>query len=385
VVSNPVAVLFILTLVVFVSFRLTNYRIFQKIGVAFLSIFTAMVLSNVGFLPGDSPTYDFFRGPGIDAAIVLILLNVDIRSIKKAGPSMLKAAGIGAVASAIGGITMGFLLYPSLGSETWKLAGQYTGTYTGGGINFAAVGKAVGTKSEIFSAGVAADVIVGSAYTLASLALLAILALRQPTKQYKALSSNNDVSRAAEKSPLERSLYSSGKPVLLTHIAALATITFGTIYLSDLLATWLTFFPNVIWITTIALILGQVPGIKKLYGGTMLGNFLLLLFLTSNGARSVVKNIMNVGPSIFIFALGTVIIHATIIYSIGRLLKNDTANLVFASNACVGGSSSALVLGTAAQGKYTYFILPGVIVGLLGYAVGNYSGLAVANLMKNIL
>ena len=383
-VSNPVAVLFILTLVVFVSTRLANYRIFQKIGVAFLSIFIAMVLSNVGFLPGDSPSYDFLRGPGIDAAIVLILLNVDISSIKKAGPSMLKAAGIGAVASAIGGITMGVLLFPSLGSETWKLAGQYAGTYTGGGINFAAVGKAVGTQSEIFAAGLAADVIVGSAYTLASLALLAILALRQPTKQYRDLT-NKDVSRAAEKFPLERSLYSSVKPILLTHIATLATITFGTIYLSDLLATWLTFFPNVIWITTIALILGQVPAIKKLYGSTMLGNFLLLLFLTSNGARSIIKNIMSVGPSIFIFALGTVIIHATIIFSIGRLLKIDPANLIFASNACVGGSSSALVLGTAAQGKYTYFILPGVIVGLLGYAVGNYSGLAVANLMKNIL
>ncbi len=44
------------------------------------------------------------------------------------------------------------------------------------------------------------------------------------------------------------------------------------------------------------LILGQVPAIKKLYCSARLGNYFLLLFLASNGARSIIKNIISVGP-----------------------------------------------------------------------------------------
>ncbi len=45
---------------------------------------------------------------------------------------MLAAFGIGAVGTAAGAITGGLLLSGLVGPETWKLAGQFTGTYTGG-------------------------------------------------------------------------------------------------------------------------------------------------------------------------------------------------------------------------------------------------------------
>ena len=54
--------------------------------------------------------------------------------------------------------TAAFLLAGAIGDETWKLAGQYTATYTGGGVNFAAVGAALETSGELFTAGIAADV-----------------------------------------------------------------------------------------------------------------------------------------------------------------------------------------------------------------------------------
>ena len=40
-----------------------------------------------------------------------------------------------------------------VGPETWKLAGQFTGTYTGGGVNFAALGQALGHESQFFLRG----------------------------------------------------------------------------------------------------------------------------------------------------------------------------------------------------------------------------------------
>jgi uncharacterized membrane protein len=145
----------------------------------------------------------------------------------------------------------------------------------------------------------------------------------------------------------------------------------------------MTFLPKILWLTTLALLMGQLPVVRKLSGGAMLGNYLLLLFLASNGAKSVVANIVAVGPAIFYFALGTIFIHGIFIFGVGKLLKIDAAVLAVASQANVGGSSSALALASARG--YGDLVLPGVAVGLLGYAVGNYLGFFVGNMMQGIL
>ena len=114
-----------------------------------------------------------------------------------------------------------------------------------------------------------------------------------------------------------------------------------------------------------------------------MGNYLLLLFLACNGAQSVIANIIRMGPAVFIFAVGVVAIHGIVIFGIGLLLRIDPGTLAVASQANIGGSASAVALATARG--YTDKLLPGVATGLLGYAVGNYLGLAVANLMKGLL
>ena len=66
-------------------------------------------------------------------------------------------------------------------------------------------------------------------------------------------------------------------------------------------------------------------------------------------------------------------------------MRIDLGTLTIASNANTGGPTSALVLASVGQGKYADLLLPGVIAGLLGYGVGNYVGLAVAGILKNVL
>ena len=114
-----------------------------------------------------------------------------------------------------------------------------------------------------------------------------------------------------------------------------------------------------------------------------MGNYLLLLFLASNGAQSVIANIINVGPAVFYFALGTVTIHGVVIFGVGRMMRIDPGTLAIASQANVGGSASAMAMASARG--YADRILPGVAVGLLGYAGGNYLGIVVAKLIKGFL
>ncbi|MFQ5676270.1 MAG: DUF819 domain-containing protein [bacterium] len=380
-VSNPVAVLFILAAVVYVSLKLEERSsVFRKLGAALVGILLGMVLSNVGLLPGNSPAYEFLVGPGVSASVVLILLSVDIRSIRNAGPVMLKAFAIGAVGTAIGSMLMAALLFPAIGPETWKLSGQFTGTYTGGGMNFAALAQALHTDNDLFTAAIAADVLVTAVWLIACLVAPLLLGNKvENTSQPVDAASPPETGDLT----LEKSLYSSGRPVSLEHFAALTGLTIGAMVFAEKLASWFSFLPEVLWLTTIALCVAQIPAVKKMSGGAMLGNYMLLLFLASNGAQSVVANIIKVGHSVLFYAMGTVAIHGLIIFSIGRLLRIDAGTLAVASQANVGGPASAMALASARG--YANQVLPGVAAGLLGYAVGNYLGLAVASVMKGFL
>jgi uncharacterized membrane protein len=182
---------------------------------------------------------------------------------------------------------------------------------------------------------------------------------------------------------LEHTLNDSVKPISLSDTAALVTIAVGAVWAAGQLAQFLPFLHEVLWLTTVVLILAQVPAVKSLTGAALFGNYLILLFLASNGARSVVATLVAQGPPIFYYALITVAVHGVVIFGIGRLARLDLRTLVVASQANVGGAASAIAIA-GARG-YTDRLLPGVAVGLLGYAIGNYFGFVVAALMRALL
>lgn len=383
-ISDPVAVLVVLAAIVYVALRLERrFVLFRSLGSALVAILLGMALSNAGILTGDVefPTYVFLVTWGVSLAVAFILLSVDLRSIVQAGPKMLAAFGLGAAGTAIGATTAGLLLHRLVGPETWKLTGQFTGTYTGGGANFAALGQAFDTSSDVFSAGVAADVAVTAIWMATCLAVPVLLGhARQGNDDDHPALENTDEDRPET---LEHQLHSSVRPISIIDIAALVTIAVGSVWASQQLGALMPMLPEVLWLTSIVLLLAQVPAVKKMVGGAVMGNYLLLLFLASNGAQSVIANIYRVGPAVFYFAVGTVAIHGLVIFGVGRLVGLDLGTLAVASQANVGGPASALAMASARG--YGDRVLPGVGVGLLGYAVGNYSGFVIASMVRGLL
>ena len=380
-IQSPLGALFALAVVVFVALALeTRYRLFRSLGSALVGILLAMLLSNLGIIPGESTAYAFLAGPAVSAGIVLILLSVDLRTVLEAGPRMLAAFGVGAVGTAVGATAAALVLSDAIGPETWKLAGQYTATYTGGGANFAAVGAALDTSGELFAAGIAADVIITAIWMAICLAVPAVLdgigGGGGPD------STGLDAAQALPPEALYRRLYASAGAVSLTDIGGLLAIVLGALLCADWLAAR-TPFPGVLWLTTIALALAQARQIRALKGAAVFGNFLVLWFLASNGASSVIANIVAVGPPIFYFAVITVAVHGLVIFVGGRLVGLDLKTLAVASQANVGGPASAMALASARG--YTDRLLPGVAVGLFGYAAGNYLGFAIASLLRGMI
>ena len=138
-----------------------------------------------------------------------------------------------------------------------------------------------------------------------------------------------------------------------------------------------------LWLTSLAPMAAQIPAVKKLSGAAMWGYFILLMFLSTNGVQSVIANILAIGPAVVYFALHVVALHGLAIFSLGRLFRIDLSTLVVASQANVGGPASAMALATARG--YSERLLLGVAAGLLGYAVGNYSGFVVAALVRGLV
>jgi uncharacterized membrane protein len=380
-VTDPMGVLVVLTGVVLLSVKLEErLKAFRALGAALVGILLGMVLSNAGVLPGESPTYHFLMGPGVDVGIVLILLSVDVRTVMSAGPRMLAAFAIGAVGTAVGAVAGALAFARAVGPETWKLSGQFAGTYTGGGVNFTALGEAFHTRSDLFTAGVAADVIITAIWMAACLTAPVVFARwRGTSKRPQAALSRPEVDAGS----LERTLYASRRPVSLVDLSALMTVGIGAVWGSHVLGGLVPALPEVLWLTTLALLLAQVPAVKRLAGSAVLGNYMVLLFLSSNGARSVVANILHVGPGVFYFAAAVVAVHGVLVFGGGWLARLDVGTLAVASQACIGGPASAMALASARG--YPEKVLPAVAVGLLGYALGNYWGYMVATVARGLL
>jgi len=402
-ITHPTAVFTLLAGAVALAIVLEERtKLFRALGSALVGILLGMLLSNTGIIPGESPAYDFLGGPAVSAGIILILLTVDIRSVAQAGPRMLVAFVIGGIGSAIGASAAAVLLADAIGPETWKLAGQYTATYTGGGVNFAAVGAALETSGELFAAGIAADVTMTAIWMATCLAVPVLFASidRKEARSVVevGIAGTDGGAGVSETHPggparvepeeggsasLHQMLYSSVGAIGLFDLAMMALIVLGTLWASDWLGSVLAPVPSVLFLTTIALILAQLPAVRALRGAGVIGNYLVLIFLASNGAMSVLANIVVIGPPIVYFALATVGVHGIVIFGVGRLVGLDLKTLAVASQANVGGPASAMALA-AARG-YTDRLLPGVAVGLVGYAAGNYLGLFVAAMVRGVV
>ena len=92
--------------------------------------------------------------------------------------------------------------------------------------------------------------------------------------------------------------------------------------------------------------------------------------------------ILLVGVSVFFYTVVVGGVHGVVVYGVGRLLRMDIATITVASQASVGGPSSAVAV--AISREWNELVLPGIAVGLLGYALGNYAGFGLGYLVQSL-
>lgn len=404
VITDPLTLLALITLGCGLAFWLDRNVLWMgKLGASLLTIIFGAALSNTGLVPVTSPVYDAITGPVTSLAVAWLLLSINLSDVKRAGPKMLTAFGIAVTGTAVGAFVGALVFAGVFGEDMWRLAGTLTGTYAGGGLNFAAVSQSVELPASLFAGTAAADNLTTGLWLGVTLTLPLWLGrwfpapipgssrdresggqTRAPVLAATGSPSVPDAVKSQSSSEIPSAYaghpFDQKAPLSALGVSKLLAAGIGLLLLSELCAQLIPAVPSILWLSTLALMAGHTPWFRKLPGAFQFGTVALHLFFVVIGIFSRVSEIMVVGVEVFWLTLVIVGIHGVWTFGVGRLFNIDVGTLAVASQAAIGGPSSALAVAVGRD--WQPLILPGIVVGLMGYALGNYVGIGVAYLVQ---
>jgi uncharacterized membrane protein len=258
------------------------------------------------------------------------------------------------------------------------IGGMFAGTYTGGSVNFNAVALEYGVMRDglLYGGAVAVDNVVTTLWIVATLAAPRALMALWPRQRARGTAAGSPIiDVAAETETID--------PRKLALVLALGT---GALWVSNTIAaaTARAGFnaPSILIITVIALMLAQHRGISTLPGARVAGMYAVYLFLAVIGAFCDLRAMAGLGAlgvALLAFALVTVLVHGLVTFGAAWLFRMDLEGAAVASQANVGGATSALALAKS-FGRED-LLLPGILLGSLGNAIGTFLGFMVVRLI----
>ena len=380
--TDSIFILFVLCLNVIICEWLIKKPGFSHIGTALLVILLTAIEANLGVIPTtETPVYEGIFGYIAPFSLFLLLLSVNLKDLRRAGLPMLTMFLIGSAGTIIGVFVSvwAFAAPQTVGNLFYALAGMFTGTYIGGATNFHAVALHYGVSKagNLFVAATAADNIMTALWMVATLSLPRFLQSRFPRKPLAITAPDTPANPSADDP------FSYSETVTPNDLAILLALGFGAIFLSKQLAALVPAIPFVLILTTIALALAQFRVVNKLRGSRLLGLFGIYIFLAVIGAYCDIAALLNDGQlAVILFGmiLLLVVIHAVILFGVGAAFRLDWDVLGIASQANIGGATSALALARSLNRPDLQ--LPAVLVGTLGNAIGTYLGILVAEVLR---
>lgn len=376
---SDLLILTLLCLLVAGSEWLVRHTWLRHLGTALLVILLTAIVANLGALPTGSEAgnpvvvYEIIFSYVAPISLFWLLLKVNLRAILKAGVPLMTLFLTGSVFT-MAGTVLGFLLInapASIGPSFFAVGGMYTGTYIGGSINFnaLAIHYNVVRDGVLYGGAVAADNIVTMVWMAATLSLPRILAPFWPVKAQE--KDDPEISDAEIDRDTEHI-----HPLDLGFTLALGL---GSMWAAEIAVHWLKTFgwnvPLVLVISVFALIIAQLPIASRIRGGQLLGLFAVYLFLAVIGAFCDIQALGalgNLGLVLLIAAMVICLTNGIGVFGLARAMRWDLDMAAIASQANIGGATSALALARS-RGRQD-LVLPAVLLGALGNAIGTFAG-----------
>ena len=367
-----------------------------------LCYFIPSVFNSLGIISGkDSNLYFVASRYLLPASLVLLTISVDLPAIKRLGSKAVIMFFTGTVGIVLGGplsILLASMIAPDLvggqGPEAvWRGFATVAGSWIGGGANQAAMKEIFDVGDSLFSAMIAIDVIVANIWMAILLYgtgmdekinkwfdadVSSIDDLKLKMEQYK-----EQIMRIPETNDTMRVLAIGFGITGIAHLGA-DTIAPAIKNAAPELARFsLTsgFFWLIVISTTFAILLSftklrEIEGV----GASRIGSVFIYILVATIGMKMDILSIFD-NPSLFIIGLIWMIIHATLLIIVAKIIKAPFFFLAVGSKANVGGAASAPILASAFHPSLAPV---GVLLAVMGYAIGTYGAWLCGILMQAV-
>lgn len=365
----------------------------SKISGAIIALLIALAASNLSIIPTACPLYDdIVWGYAVPLGIPLLLLQCNMKKIWRETGRMMVIFLVGALGTVVGAFVAYWLLSPFI-PELAGVAAMMTGSYIGGGVNFAAL-AAEFDVGEIKAATTVADNLLMALYFFA---LIFIAGMRFFRAHYTHPHIDAVEAAGGEEGKTQAAAYWSRKDISLRDIAMnfayaavvvcaaklIAAAVGGLIPDSGVVGHILhTFFGSeYVWITTVSMAFATwgEKRVAKLSGSQEIGTYLIYLFLFVIGVPASIGKIITETPLLLVFTAVMVAVNMLFCFVGGKLLHFDLEDIILASNANIGGPTTAA--GMAISQGWSALVGPVMLVGTFGYVIGTYLGILVGGIL----
>jgi len=373
------------------------YRIIPSLLMCY---FLPSLFSTLGIISGDhSQLYTVVKNYLLPTALVLLTLSIDFQGIKNLGPKAIIMFLTGTIGIILGG-PIAVLLFSYISpdvvggagaGEVWRGLTTVAGSWIGGGANQTAMKEVFEVGDGVFSAMVTVDVIVANIW------MACILFAAGRAKAIDTWNGADDSAIDRLKDRVAEYQSQIAKMPKLTDTMILLAVGFSVTALAHLGGDFLgpfieqnapglkpyslasKFFWLVVLATTGGLLL-SVTRARRLegIGASRVGSVFIYVLVATIGMKMNLMAILE-NPGLFLVGGVWILFHALLLIVVAKLIKAPVFFLAVGSQANVGGAASAPIVAA----EFHPSLAPvGVLLAVLGYALGTYGAWVCGNLMR---
>ncbi len=357
---------------------------FGRIGPVLVLYALGIVVGNLPLMPGSAyKLQEILSSAMIPLAIPMLLFNSDFARFS--WRSLLTTLMCGVVGVVVA-VIAGFLIFrEGLGPEGYKIGGMLTGVYTGGTPNLAALKLMLGVREETYILLNSYDMIVSFLYMV----FLMSVGIRMFRRFLPATAATGSGAGASgheaylEEDPY-RGIFQKKYLVSIAKALGLSLVIFGISAGAAMLVDEKYFMVVIILsLTTLGIAASFVRPVRRLEKSYDAGMYLVYVFSVVVASMANLSNLdLRNGIYLLVYIVFAIFVSLTIQTLLSKLFRVDADTMVISSVALI--NSAPFVPMMAATMKNKDVILPGLSVGIIGYAVGNYLGFVISEFLRII-
>ncbi|PKP53904.1 MAG: hypothetical protein CVT92_01705 [Bacteroidetes bacterium HGW-Bacteroidetes-1] len=314
-------------------------------------------------------------------AIPLILFSANVKQWGQMAGKTLLSLFVGFFA-VLFVVILGYFIFDGKGmTDLWKVSGLLIGVYTGGTPNLASLKMMLDVDANTYILTHTYDLIIGVFY-LTFLMTIGQKMFHRFLPKYPLQLEDVKIRDLDGKDPFwgifQRVVF---VPLLKAYALAIAILAIGGA-LSMLVPERMLMVVVILTITTLGILASMIPSLNRIEKTFESGMYLILIFSIVVASMADVTNFKGITPGLFAYitmaVFGSLFLHVLL----SRFLKIDADTVMITSTAMICSPPFVPVVAGAIKNKEV--ILPGLTIGIIGYAVGNYLGFLIANILKGM-